>query len=110
LTVDRHMIRSGMGRQGHQMRPLGRDWECVVIDPRRIQVESICPDEDLANTGLHWFQVFFKTGSGRCFITAGEAQRLRPLSTAWVERALSNLARMYGTAWLEHTMTSNPGL
>ncbi len=60
--------------------------------------------------GLHWFQTFFASGSGRCFITAGEALRLKELSAEWVRRALLNLAATYGGSWVEHALASHPGL
>jgi hypothetical protein len=110
VSADRHWPRLGSRRQSEQRAPVSGGWAYVVVDPRRVQVEAICSDEDLANAGLHWFQVFSETGSGRCFITAGEAERLRELNTDWVERALLNLAATYGTSWLEHALSSSPGL
>jgi hypothetical protein len=102
--------RDRIGKAGEQGDALGGGWDCVVIDPKHIQIESICGCEELEVPGLHWFQVFFETGSGRCFITAGEARRLRELSTGWVKQALSNLAREYGSTWLEQALASSPGL
>jgi hypothetical protein len=108
VTTDRRPHSSRACRE--QGRGLAGDWDCIVIDPKRVQVESICTSEDLAAGGLHWFQVFFETGSGRCFITAGEALRLRELNTDWVKRALLNLAAQYGSSWLELALSSSPGL
>lgn len=94
---------------GWPVAPAG-EGECVVVDPHHVHVESICSDADLASCGLHWFQVFFETGSGRCFITAGEARRLPQLNSDWVKRALVNLVAAYGSSWVEFALTSQPGL
>lgn len=85
------------------------EWECRVVSRSQAHVGPARPrDPDVR--GLHWFRVVFETGSGWCFITAGEAVRLRQLTVGWVERALSSLANQYGTSWLEHTLASSPGL
>src|SRR5262249_38952841 len=60
--------------------------------------------------GLWLFRVAFKDCDGRCFITAGEALRLRQLDTRWVARALTNLATSRGLAWLRQAVSTGPGL
>jgi hypothetical protein len=81
----------------------------AVIDPQRIRVEPL-PPSDSPGKGIHCFRVLFETRSGRCFITAGEAMRLRQLDAHWVKQALINLALHHGRVWLEDALLSDPGL
>jgi hypothetical protein len=80
-----------------------------MADPDRIRVRAL-EAHSAAAPGAHWFQVLFETRSGRCFITAGEARRLRELNPEWVKRALLNLAAKRGRGWLEDALVSTPGL
>jgi hypothetical protein len=59
---------------------------------------------------MHWFKVTFSDGSGRCFISTDEAQHLRQLTTAWIERALHNIAQIRGWGWLKSRVCNGYGL
>ena len=60
--------------------------------------------------GLHWFRVRLSGGDGRCFITNGEAQHLRQLTTDWVELAIRRLVSIQGPDWVEIRLRSSVGL
>jgi hypothetical protein len=81
-----------------------------MIDPERIRVQAITSPDEVCAPGLHWFHVVLETRTGRCFITSGEAQHLRQLSTDWVKQALLNLAEKRGRGWLEEALDRSPGL
>jgi hypothetical protein len=82
----------------------------AISSEQALEVKSIVPPDDYRGQGLHWFRVTFEDGAGHCFISSGEAQHLRQLSTEWVKRALHNLARIRGWEWLENRACRSPGL
>jgi hypothetical protein len=84
--------------------------EQQVVDPDRIRVQAIAAPEGQVAPGMYWFKVLFETRSGRCCITAGEAQHLCQLNVDWVKRALINLAVQRGRGWLEDALVSRAGL
>ncbi len=75
-----------------------------------LKVESVAPPGGYGGQGMHWFKVTFADGTGHCFITAREAQRLSQLTTSWIERALLNLAAIRGWDWLKSRVGRSPGL
>jgi hypothetical protein len=78
-------------------------FEVIEIDVRPI---GEAPERD----GIRWFRFRFRGNAGQCFITAGEALRLRELTVDWVRRALANRASARGLEWLESTTSRGPGL
>ena len=75
----------------------------------QLVVTSVAPPEGQGK-GVHWFKVTFADGTGHCFITAREAQRLSQLTTSWIEQALFNLAAIRGWDWVKSRVASRPGL
>src|SRR3954451_9072436 len=80
------------------------------VDGPEFEVERMSPPGGAHGDGLHWFRIAFAAGHGRCFITTGEAQHLRQLTSNWVERALANLAAQNGWDWLQTAASSGTGL
>lgn len=75
-----------------------------------LEITPISDPPELPGGGLHWFRIEFADREGHCFITTGEAQRLKEMSSDWVERALRNLAAKHGREWIKEWACSSPGL
>lgn len=76
-----------------------------------IEVEAVVHRQgDGGADGLRWFRVSFAGVEGRCFITTGEALRLRELNSDWVRRAIENLGAVHGADWLRRMLTVGGGL
>jgi hypothetical protein len=76
-----------------------------------VEVEGLVHRQECeAADGLRWFRVSFAGVEGQCFITTGEALRLRELNSDWVRRAIENLGDVHGADWLRRMLTLRGGL